>query len=192
MLLLWCIRAPIMELPIMEQIAMYLTALPCPPMPIIATVESKKEGNEIKTGVVSSHDILAGLLAVAMQLDDKDANLERMKKQLKLTDDLVTELEAPTTTVESAYNSCQRFTAEYITAFEALIKKGNPMFGNSIQFAPMDRVDQGDKVHSSTCSWHAAQDIQHVSDPSNRRDAAFFSRMTYYELMQVHVSRIRA
>ena len=65
------------------------------------------------------------------------------------------------------------------------------------------------RVHLSTCSWNAAQDIQHVErqvrpdaadasdatdgcNQEDRRDAAHFQKLDYPELILEHLRRVTA
>jgi hypothetical protein len=187
------------QLAIMEQIAMYMTALPCPPLPVSVAWVQKGEPNRMV--FASSHDVLAGLLVSAMRRDNAALNKLRQAKQLAITDQFITTLEkcvtidcgcdaCPGTVVGScgikpdhvaAYDACKRFTAEYILAFD------DDNCGSGLQFSDMEDVERGDKVHKATCSWHAAQDIQHASI---RRTADHFAKMTYAELIAEHVTRV--
>ena len=63
---------------LMEQIAMYFAALPCPPMPILAARES--DGRLEPT---NSHDLLAALLIQAMHVNNKELNEKRKKFQVR-------------------------------------------------------------------------------------------------------------
>ena len=64
---------------LMEQIAMYFAALPCPPMPILAARDS--DGRLEPT---NSHDLLAALLIQAMHVNNKELNEKRKKFQVHL------------------------------------------------------------------------------------------------------------
>ena len=85
---------------------------------------------------------------------------------------------------EAIYSACQRFTAEYLLAFE---DPGHS--GPGIEFQRLDEVVIGDRVHKSCCSWHAAQDIQH-SPPEMQRTAADFSKFSYKALLVLHLKRV--
>jgi hypothetical protein len=163
------------QLVIMEQIAMYMTALPCPPLPVALS------WNE-ESIVTSSHDLLAGLLVSAMRRNNEKLNKPRQAKQMEITERLLNDLEAAKT-ADAAYDACKRFTAEYIFAFD------DDNRGTNLQFAAMDDVAKGSKVHMAACSWHAAQDIQHAA-PEKRRNAAHFAKMAYCDLMVEHMQRV--
>ena len=184
-------------LAVMEQIAMYMTALPCPPLPVNVTMTTA-EGETKRIGT-SSHDLLAGLLVGAMSRANVERNKLRHKKQIEITDRLITALELASSAsaassassasaaavAEAAYDACRRFTAEYILAFD------DDDSGASLQFLDMEDVEKGGKVHRAACSWHAAQDIQHAA-PTRRRNADYFAKMTYRELIAEHVTRVVA
>ena len=174
---------------------MYMTALPCPPLPVNVTMTTP-DGETKRIGT-SSHDLLAGLLVGAMSRANVERNKLRQKRQIELTDRLITALElaasasstatasSASSTASSAYDACRRFTAEYILAFD------DDASGATLQFLDMDDVDKGCKVHRAACSWHAAQDIQHAA-PDKRRNADHFAKMTYRELIAEHVARVVA
>ena len=165
---------------------MYMTALPCPPLPVNVTMTTP-DGETKRIGT-SSHDLLAGLLVGAMSRANVKRNKLRQKRQIELTDRLITALElasSAASTASSAYDACRRFTAEYILAFD------DDASGATLQFLDMDDVEKGGKVHRAACSWHAAQDIQHAA-PDKRRNADHFAKMTYRELIAEHVARVIA
>lgn len=181
------------EVAVMEQIAIYMTALPCPPLPIIIIVA----GGQRK--ITTSHDVLAGLLYAAMHRSSPALNEQRRKKQLDITDRIISELEvigarlrsddnnntaATTTSSEAAYEACQKFTAEYILAFDD-VGYATP----SVMFVPMKDVPQHSSVHSAACSWHAAQEIMHAPKPK-RRTAEEFRKMDYPTLIVEHLLRV--
>lgn len=182
---------PNKEIIIMEQVAMYLTALPCPPLPMkVRLVPSSSsagggEDDEEACTVISSHEVLMVALIEAMRQNNRELNLKRKDMQLQLTDKLICALEQAAD-VQAAFDACQRFTAEYILAFDDPERPGP-----NVQLMPMDHVEKRDKVHLATCSWHAAQDIQHMVDTSQRRTAAQFATMTYSELIQEHMHRVK-
>ena len=165
---------------------MYMTALPCPPLPVNVTMTTP-DGETKRIGT-SSHDLLAGLLVGAMSRANVKRNKLRQKRQIELTDRLITALElasSASSASSAAYDACRRFTAEYILAFD------DDASGATLQFLEMDDVEKGGKVHRAACSWHAAQDIQHAA-PDKRRNADHFAKMTYRELIAEHVARVIA
>ena len=106
------------ELAVLEQIAMYLTALPVPPLPVWAAEEV----------VASSHDLLAGLLVVAMERRRPDLDAERRGQQERIVRELVEAMDkerVPSTPAEEAafgeraLQAYRRFTADFIVAFQA-------------------------------------------------------------------------
>ncbi len=172
------------ELAVLEQISMYLTALPCPPLPVLVHRPGAAEEDGGRVGATSSHDLMAGLLLHAMLANDAAFNERRKTKQLAITDRLITALEEARGP-DDAYGVCQRFTAEYLQSFE-------DGCGFAVQFQTADDVDRGSPVHRAFCSWHAAQDIMHPPAEGGARSADVFARMTYLELMQEHLARVVA
>ena len=175
------------EMAVLEQIAMYLTALPAPPLPILPdnTVTEQRHA--------SSHDILAGLLVVAMQRRRPDLDAARKAQQLQIIQTLISTLDAepvPSTPEEEAgfreraLQAYRRFTADFIEAFT---DGGGP----AVRFAPLDEVTRESKVHRCCGSYMAAQDILHQQDTTCRRTAeAWCAEFSYEELIAQHAKRI--
>ena len=193
------------ELAVMEQIAMYMTALPCPPLPVTVLMMLKKpaaaaeeDEDDVRRMPTSSHDLLAGLLIAAMTRGDAGLNAQRRTKQLAITDRLITELEgigeklrldaaASQWAQDTAYCACQQFTADYIHSFD---DPGHP--AATMQFVRMEEVPLHSHVHAAACSWHAAQDIQHAASVEQRRTAAHFATQEYPSLILEHLRRVTA
>ena len=173
------------EVVIMEQIALYLTALPCPPIPVKVTLTLKN--NEHKQGICTSHDLLAGMLIAAMDKNDKNMNENRKTKQLGITERFITSMEKlnQQASEDEIYKICQIFTAEYLDAFDDILSN------RAIEFISLDGIAKGDKAHNACCSWSAAQDIQHI-EPSERHDAVFFKKHSFGELLLYHKRRIQS
>ena len=175
------------ELAVLEQIAMYLTALPAPPLPMFSDTVAKEERH------ASSHDILAGLLVIAMQRRRPDLDAARKAQQLRIIQTLISTLDAepvPSTPEEEvgfrerALQAYRRFTADFIEAFT---DGGGP----AVRFAPLAEVTRESKVHRGCGSYMAAQDILHQQDPTCRRTAeAWCNEFSYEELIAQHAKRI--
>ena len=134
---------------IMEQVAMYMAALPCPPLPLI--VRQAISEDEDKECYKNSHDLIATLLLGAMGQGNVALNKQRKEKQQQLTETLLRKLQASEGQVDRVYNACSEFTAGYVCAFMNL--------DVTVSFMPLDHVVQGDSVHRACCSWHKAQEI---------------------------------
>ena len=163
----------------MEQIAMYMTSLPCPPLPVKVL-----DGGTEQMKVCSSHDLLAGLLISAMVRGNGVLNEQRKQKQMAITKKLVDQCMASNNNI-NMYDVCKEFTAEYIHAFDDA-----GTCTAAVQFLSMDEVVKGDKVHTATASWHAAQDILHCP-VGQQRKAVQFAKMSYDQLIQLHWLRVR-
>lgn len=74
----------------MEQVAMYMAALPCPPLPLI--VRQSLSEDEDKECYKNSHDLIATLLLGAMGQGNEALNKQRKEKQLQLTETLLKKL----------------------------------------------------------------------------------------------------
>lgn len=187
----------------MEQVAMYMAALPCPPLPLI--VKQAISEDEDKECYKNSHDLIATLLLGAMSQGNCTLNEKRKEKQLQLTNTLLQKLQAVASAKESgsssssscldqAYTACSEFTAGYVCAFMNL--------DVAVSFMPLDHVQRGDVVHKACCSWHKAQEIilagaspsssDSSSSSSSRVDALMktdFSHLSYSELLGLHCAR---
>ena len=170
--------APVM---MVEQLAMYMTSLPCPPLPIKLPYIDEKTG---KNKITSSHDILAGVLVSAMVRGNSELNGERKKRQIEITRTLL-DKSLISTNADSMYDICKEFTAEYLHSFD---DKGTCTPGAA--FLEMHEVEKGDDVHKAISSWHAAQDILH-RPPAQQRKAEVFARLSYEKLMELHWVRVR-
>jgi len=178
---------------VLEQIAMYMTALPCPPLPLRVC----KVGDEDAPFYGSSHDNLARLLLAAMRRGRCDLNEERRLKQTEVTLALVRTLDKepqPKTADDElrfqqrALTAYQRFTADYIAAFE-----DSGTATPAVEFLDPERVEHGHKVHRTCASYMAAQDILHESDVAKRRTAeALMAQFSYAELLAEHARRMCA
>jgi hypothetical protein len=172
-----------MEPAIMEQIAMYMTSLPCPPLPMVLSI-APEEGVAQEV-ICSSHDVLAGLLINAMSRNNVKANEARKAKQMAATRTLLAQCVEKAQDAEEMYGLCQAFTAEYIHSFD---DAGTCTPG--MRFVDAKDVLQGDKIHKCACAWQAAQDILFV-EKARRRNASAFARYTYQELILIHWQRVR-
>jgi len=184
---------------ILEQIAMYVVSLPCPPLPVFVNIEdfenpsasdtkSAEKEEEATRTICSSHDLLAGLVLGAMQKKDKAGNEQRKQKQIEITRAFIEELkkEEVAKSRDKLFDACKKFTAEYIFSFD------DPNTTTpSIVFGDMSDVCVGDKIHKACASWHVSQEILY-GDKGNKRDINHFQYQTYAQLIQEHCSRITA
>ena len=167
---------------IMEQVAMYMAALPCPPMPLMVSdvvlcepVDKGEKKSEAK--YCNSHDFIASMLLNAMFLGDIKLNEQRKIKQVELTDKLLRQMATDeSVSVEKAYNHFSEFTAGYICAF-ANIDVG-------VTFLPLDEVKNNDNVHRACCSWNRAQGII-LKEP----ELPPLEQKSFRELLSIHCQR---
>ena len=180
-------HAPMANLPptMLEQISMYMVALPCPPLPIMLAKFSADEKPQEMIGICTSHDLLAGLLLTAMVRGNKELNEKRKQTQLAITKTLIDKC-ARSSNASEMYEYCQEFTAEYVHAFDDA-----GTCTPAVCFMRTDEVAKNDKVHKGTCSWHAAQDIIQFP-PEKRRKAEVFAEYSYAELIEEHWKRFQA
>jgi len=197
---------------IMEQIAMYMVSLPCPPIPVLVHVDENKK-NEDDTGdkeetVCSSHDLLAGVLLCAMQRNSKEKNEKRKRKQVEIVERYIFEIikaaspESPVSLTsdrkekldfDAFWHSSQKFTCDFLTSFD---DEGVPTPG--IRFAAACDVEMGSKVHKACCHWMVAQDILHANSMFGITGSAaftpkkmeYFEKMTYEAMISMHHERL--
>ena len=96
-----------------EMVAMYITALPVPPLPVWVRLQ-RASSEAVDDGYTSSHDLLAGLVVASMLRDRPDLNRRRMAKQTALLDELDAALRQPT---PKAFEAYVRFTGQFLLAF---------------------------------------------------------------------------
>jgi hypothetical protein len=166
-------------------IAMYLTALPVPPLPVWVKMTSTADdgGGETKEGLTSSHDLLAALLVAAMDRDRADLNKTRMEQQQALVEEFMKEM-AEMTDVAAYFEACVRFTGGFVHAF-CDPQQTTPQ----VRFGDLDQVEKGDKLHTACSHWMAAQDIVHETDVTKRRTSAHYATQTYSELLTARMAR---
>lgn len=180
---------------LMEQVAMYMVALPCPPLPVKVNVENFCEKNdenesvEIKESVCSSHDLLAGVLICAMQRKNANMNNERKIEQIQITETLIEtiltiysskvhqkgsilsvkeefdKIDNKKECMELLFDAFKKFTAEYLLSFD---DKNTTTPG--VQYLSFNDVNIGDKIHKACCSWLVAQDIIYSKHKQNTND----------------------
>jgi hypothetical protein len=170
-----------------EMVAMYITALPVPPLPVwvrLRKTTTKKnaeaeEEEEEKEGYTSSHDLLAGLVVASMLRDRPDLNRKRMAQQQALLDELDASLRGGGGGASSSsWDAYVRFTGQFLLAFGDDARAPQARFGESDAV-----VASGDRLHVACTHWMASQDILHERDPTRRRTAAQFAERSYGELL---------
>ncbi len=159
---------------IMEQVAMYMASLPCPPMPLML---SEGEGEK---KYANSHDLIASLLLIAMAHGDLNLNNQRKARQMELTEKLLKQMSDPNINVDKAYSYFSEFTAGYICALANI--------NTSVVFLPYIDVAKGDKVHKACCSWNRAQMIilKEEEEVNHSLDDKSFD-----ELLALHCERFK-
>lgn len=169
---------------VMEQVAMYMAALPCPPMPLLISSPMRNDDDEEESRgqpkrYCNSHDFIASLLLNAMALGDQQLNSLRKTKQIEITEKLLKQMSGVNMNdVEKAYSYFSEFTAGYICAL-ASIDVG-------VTFLPLRDVSQNDTVHKACCSWNRAQGILSKEDPIPNLEGK-----SYSELLQMHCKRFQ-
>ena len=169
----------------MEQVSMYMAALPCPPLPLMVKQEISTE--EDRECYKNSHDLIALLLLGAMTQSNEALNQQRKEKQLQMTQTLLAKLHAAKDNVDKAYEACSEFTAGYVCAFMNL--------NVSVTFMPLSHVTSKDNVHKACCSWHKAQEMILAGGSSAgkaRVDAILhtdYSHLSYADMLGLHCKR---
>jgi hypothetical protein len=163
---------------VMEQVAMYMAALPCPPMPLMV-LAPETDTPQKKKAYCNSHDFIASLLLTAMAHGNTKLNEERKAKQVELTEKLLKQMASlKDLNVDQAYTYFSEFTAGYICAF-ANIDVG-------VTFLPLHDVEKKDNVHKACCSWNRAQSIILKENTTTNES---LEKMTFRDLLLVHCQR---
>jgi hypothetical protein len=191
----------------LELVAMIMSSLPVPPLPMHA---SKNVPEEITRGdtVCNSHDFMGMLLLKAMAKNDREGNKSRLAIQERINKTLFDDIDAialdPTRVdPESAvYDAFTRFTAANLDAFITQIYKDDDDDDDGensnnkrplVEFAPMSVVMREDPVHVATCHHSAAQDILFGGiEGRDRQPAREFAECQYGALLMRQYARIRA
>ena len=159
---------------LMGRVALYMTSLPCPPLPVVVT---RRE----EDGVGNSHDLIARLLLNAMAADDQPANERRKVVQWAITKEWVERL-PKTQSAEEFYALCCDFTCKWVNAFTGS--------SSGISFRSASSVGVGDPCHTALAHFMAAQDIQHLQQPALRKDFDHYSGCTYEALLTTYMQRL--
>ena len=164
-----------------EMIAMYLTALPVPPLPVWVRMQKKSEEEGVREDLTSSHDLLAGLLVMAMGRDRADLNKTRMERQQAIVEEFVKGLDG-VDDVGAYYAACVKFTGGFVHAF-ADPQQPTPQ----VRFGELEQVAAGDKVHAACAHWMAAQDMLHQPDKTKHQTAAQYATLPYAALLRTRL-----
>ena len=165
---------------VMEQVAMYMAALPCPPMPLMVLAPETDTPQRKQRAYCNSHDFIASLLLTAMAHGNTKLNEERKAKQVELTEKLLKQMGSlKELDVDQAYAYFSEFTAGYICAF-ANIDVG-------VTFLPLNDVESKDNVHKACCSWNRAQSIILKEESTTTNES--FEKMTFRDLLLLHCHR---
>ncbi len=151
---------------LLNHVAMYMAAQPCPPLPLAIGQQAYE----------NSHDVLASLLLSAMQRPELNASLR--ETQRALTAALLERLASAKENVGMAYEACTEFTVQLAVA----------LGGAGVRVLPMARVAVGDRVHRACCSWQGVQEALRV-DKENVPPQRLHDHLPYEELLRVHCLR---
>eukprot|EP00961_Rhodomonas_salina_P201094 2712605-Rhodomonas_salina.5 len=152
-----------MSPPTMELVAMAMSSLPVPPMPIIVGKEVPDEITCVsgETHFANSHDLLAMLLATAMQREDKKELAMHKQEQEKATNELFAKIkEIETKNRENEKQVCSK-ADDVFDAFSCFMRRTIQSFSssNDVRFAQVSDVKREDRLHIAACHHAAAQDI---------------------------------
>ena len=173
--------------------AMIVAALPCPPMPVMASKEMEDDAGFYESKCCSSHDLLAHLMNIACTTATEKQNARRAKLQAALQAGLFDAVDAwkeeqkhkgemLLPPVEWSYQVMSEFTRKYVQSYMS-----DPSKDQDVRFMPLGDVDRMHAVHVKALEFQKAQDMLYGKCSMITRD---YDRMSYAELVQVSVARI--
>eukprot|EP00961_Rhodomonas_salina_P293156 3933519-Rhodomonas_salina.3 len=152
-----------MSPPTMELVAMAMSSLPVPPMPIIVGQEVPDEITCVsgETHFANSHDLLAMLLATAMQREEKQELAMHKVEQEKATDELFARMKEIESQSKGNEKQASRKAEDVFDAFSCFMRRTIQALSSSrdVRFAQVSDVKREDRLHIAACHHAAAQDI---------------------------------
>lgn len=177
--------------------AMIVAALPCLPMPMMA---SSGVGT-LKSTACSSHDLIAHLMNIACTCATEKQNAARALLQSRLQAELFEEVDAWKekqgncgTVLPSAdwcYQTLGRFTRKYIQSYMP-----DPEKDQDVRFIPMHDVDRCHAVHASAAQFHKGQDVLYgkcrmlTVNKEGKEYVRGYDTISYGEMVCLSVARI--
>lgn len=170
--------------------AMIISALPCPPMPVMS---SKEVDGVCDEHSCSSHDLLAHLMNVACAVCTQKQHQARAEMQARLQGELFDKVDEwkrsqPDTAlppVEWSYQVLGEFTRRYAQSYMA-----DPSKEQDVRFLPVTDIDRYHTVHVKAVEFQRAQDVLYGKCSQDLIGKRAYERMSYPELVQVSIARI--
>jgi hypothetical protein len=173
--------------------AMIVAALPCPPMPVMASREVEDEPGCYEGKCCSSHDLLAHLMNIACTAATEKQNCTRALLQAGIQEEMFSKVDewkagndasvhAMLPPAEWSYQLMGDFTRKYVQSYMA-----DPARAQDVRLLPMSDINRTHPVHIRALEFQKAQDLLYGKCAMITRD---YERMSYAELVQVSVARI--
>lgn len=175
--------------------AMVVAALPCPPMPVMASRELEGESSftDSAGACCSSHDLIAHLMNIACTCATERQNKVRAELQIKLHAELFDEVDEWRRSepdpkivlppVDWSYRVLGNFTRRYIQSYMP-----DPSREQDVRFIPLHEIDRTHFVHARALEYQKAQDTMY-----GKCRAVWlrgYDVMSYAELVQMSILRI--
>lgn len=176
--------------------SMVLLTSPCPPLPLLANLETfdrDMEDRVVTDAVSNSHDLIAHLMnrAIHVQVNTRDFHEQRVLKQRAAEKTLFESIDQMTDDgsmdVEKVYSAFQRYTRDYVASFLS------PQANHDLRFMPLSEVCLSDPILLSARSFVKAQDTLYGRHPSIAPDGVAdksIDIMTYSDTIRVCANRI--
>lgn len=170
--------------------AMVMSALPCPPMPLMS---SKEVDGVCEDQCCSSHDLMAHLMNVACVVCTQKQNQARAELQARLQSELFDKVDewkrgCPDTVlppIEWSYQVLGDFTRKYAQSYMA-----DPTKDQDVRFLPVTDINRYHPVHVKAVEFQRAQDVLYGKCSPELIGKRMYERMSYAELVQVSIARI--
>ena len=157
--------------------AMLLSLLHLPPLPVTVNLVERDDNRAIidDQHTESSHAIICNLIEWMAAMNVQELNNSRMKKQMTLQAQFLTELhnldaETPDETLYTFY--CHH-TRLWLNSYTAQ--------GDTIRFKPIDSVSTGDKIHAAILDYAKAQ-YHHFKEGNETLDID--SKLTFIKILR--------
>jgi hypothetical protein len=173
--------------------AMIVAALPCPPLPVMASREAQGECSFTEEACCSSHDLIAHLMNIACTHATEAQNRHRARLQVRLHADLFDTVDewgkrsresSLLPPAEWSYTLLCDFTRKYIRCYMP-----DPSRQQDIRFLPLCDIDRTHPVHVKALEFQKGQDTLY-GNVGTHLISRSYDVMSYAELVQVSVARI--
>lgn len=141
--------------PLREPRAMFLAALPFPPMPVRVGKKMEDAMMVEYQKTATSHALFAQMVNVCAQKNDAKFNAERQQRQRRVLANFLLRLEEIGFLLdgEKLYDLYREFTYKHLCTYFA---EGEHI---DVQFEPLDSITVGDECHKIMVEYYHAQGV---------------------------------